>query len=154
MMPTLRECFNSVKKVVFRLLIPINYRLSRVLGKLCIFYNELMEIVTQKIGARIAAMSIKYSKETTLRPIFNIFFRRWLHNIKHNANSIFIVVSNNALIRIGCVAHNETILPYTAFCRLPTWQVESAWIRWWTVSEKKFLNVKWLVILILTRRPI
>jgi hypothetical protein len=81
MVPALCECFYCVKEVVFRLLIPIDYGLSRILRKLCIFDNKLVEVVAKKVSASVASMAIEYSKEAALWPVFNVLFRRWLHDI-------------------------------------------------------------------------
>ena len=68
-------------------------------------------------------MAIKHSEEAAFGPIINIFFRRWLHYIQHYTYSIFVVVSDDALISVGGVAHNEPILPHATFGWLPTRQV-------------------------------
>lgn len=68
-------------------------------------------------------MAIEHSEKAALGPILNILFRRWLHYIQNYADSIFVVVSDDALIGVGGVAHDESILSHAAFSWLPTRQV-------------------------------
>jgi len=49
-------------------------------------------------------MAIKHSEEADLWPLnFDVAFVFRLENIKDNAYSILVVVSNNTLVGVGCV---------------------------------------------------
>ena len=56
-------------------------------------------------------MSIKYSEEANLRP-FNVEMSLtfWFENIENDGNSVFIVFSNDTLIRISSIRFNQATL--------------------------------------------
>ena len=56
-------------------------------------------------------MSIKYSEEANLRP-FNIEMSLtfWFENIENDGNSVFVVFSNDTLIRISSIRFNQATL--------------------------------------------
>ena len=119
-MSTLGECFHCVKEVVFSFFIPVYDSLTRVLRELSVFYYELVQVVPQEISTCITTMTIKDSEETAFWPVFHVFFGWWLHDIEDNADSIFVVVSNDSLIGISCIAHNKSVFSNTALGGLPT----------------------------------
>lgn len=54
-------------------------------------------------------MTIKNSKEGTLRPFFALSWMRF-QNVQDDTNSVFIVVSNNPLISISSISSHNPIL--------------------------------------------
>ena len=86
-------------------------------------------------------MAIENTEEAALWPVFNVFLCRWLHDVEDNANTIFVVVPDYALVCVGCVTHDEAILADTAFRRLPAGQVERSRVRRWTITKKQLLDV-------------
>jgi len=68
---------------------------------------KLMKIVSQKICTVHTTMSIVHSEKRAFRPLL-ISSGSWLHDIQDNWYSIFIVISDEALICIGCVLWGET----------------------------------------------
>src|SRR4051794_39708218 len=79
----------------------------RIIRKMFVLYDKVMQIVSKEIGADSSTMTIKDSKEANLWPFyFNIRFILWFHDIQYNADSIFIVFSNDTLISIGCICFN------------------------------------------------
>lgn len=51
-------------------------------------------------------MAIVYRKEGTLRPIDNVLPRRWFVHVQNDGDSIFVIISLNALVCIGCITGN------------------------------------------------
>jgi len=100
-----------------------------------------MQIVTKEVGASVSSMAIKHPEEAALGPIINIFFRRWLHYIQNYAYSVFVVVSDDTLISVGSVAHDESILSHAAFSWLPARQVQSCWVRRSAVAKQELLDI-------------
>lgn len=145
MLSTLSECFNGIQKVCLCFFVTINNGLSWILGEHLIFNDELMKIVPQKVCTCVSTMSIEHTEETTFWPIFNIFLGWRLHYIQHNTNPVFIIISNDALISICCISHYNTVLPNTAFCWFPAWQIKGSWVGWWSISKEEFLDIKWFI---------
>ena len=54
-------------------------------------------------------MAVENPKETTLGPVLDILFRRRLHDIKYDADSVLIIVSDYALVCIRSVAHDQSV---------------------------------------------
>lgn len=134
-MTILSKCINSVQKVGLGLLVTVYDSLSRVLRELTVFDDELMQIVSQEVGASVATVTVKNAKEAAFRPFLNVFLDRRLHDVQDNADSVLVVVSNDALVGIRSIAHDETIFADTTFGGLPTRQVECCWIWWRSVTE-------------------
>ena len=78
-----------------------------------------MEVIPKKVCTGVTSVTVKDSEETTFGPIFNVLLVLRLHNIEDYTDSVFIVISNNALVSVGSVAHNDSVLSYTAFCWFP-----------------------------------
>ena len=53
-------------------------------------------------------MSIVYCKERATWPVVNLF-KFWLYNVEYDGDSIFIIVSDHALMRVGCISDNHPI---------------------------------------------
>lgn len=54
-------------------------------------------------------MAIKYAEECAFRPVVTLF-RWWLHYVKNDGHSVFIVVSDDALVGIRRVATDNAVL--------------------------------------------
>ena len=68
-----------------------------------------MQLVSQEVCACSTSMTIVDSKERTSRPLINLLEFRF-DDIQNDGDSIFIVVSDNTLMCISCVAANYSIL--------------------------------------------
>ena len=82
-----------------------------------------MQVISQEVGAGISTVAIEYTKETALRPVFDILFGWRLHDIQYNTDSVLIVVSDDALVCVCSIAHYDPVFPNAAFCWLPTREV-------------------------------
>jgi hypothetical protein len=100
-LPSLRKRLHSIKEVDFCLFVAVDDGLSWVSRKLSILDDELMQIISQEVSARISSVAIKYTKEAALWPVLNVFLGRRLHDIEHDADSVLVVVSDDSLVRIG-----------------------------------------------------
>ena len=93
-----------------------------------------MEIVSQKVSTGVSSVPIKHSEEAALRPVGHVFFGGWLHDVEDYAHSVFIIVSDDALVSIGGIPHDVTIFANTALSGLPARQIESLGVGWWTLA--------------------
>ena len=146
MLSTLSKGFNCIQEVCFSFFVPIHNSLPWILREHLVFYNELMQIVSQEVSTGVATMSVKDTKEATFGPVLNFFLCRWLHNVENNTDTIFVVVSDYTLVRVCSVAHYYSIFSHTALGWLPTWQVKNSRVRWWSCSKKKFFYVKGFIL--------
>jgi hypothetical protein len=96
------------KKHLFRLSNSILNCFLRILRKVIVSHNQLMQLIPKKVSACSSSMSIIYCKETASRPLINLF-KLWFNNIEYYAYSILIIVSNNALMGVGSIAAHHTI---------------------------------------------
>lgn len=140
-MPSLSECFNGVQEVVLSLLVSIYDCLPGILRKLCVLDDELVQVVAQKVGAGVSSVAIEDAEEAALWPMLDVLLGGRLHYVEHNTYAILVVVSDDTLVRVGRVAHDETILSDTAFGGLPTRQIQGARIGRWTIAEQELLYV-------------
>jgi hypothetical protein len=86
-------------------------------------------------------MSIKHAEKATLWPIDNIFLCWRLHNVEHNTHSVLVVVTDDSLVSVCCVAHYIPVFPYTALSRLPAGKIESSRIRRSAVTKKELFYI-------------
>jgi hypothetical protein len=74
-------------------------------------------------------MAIENSEKTDLRPLnVQVGFVLGLQNVEDNGHSIFVVISDNSLVCVGCIRLNDATLFLTCLCRLVVLQLNSLWI--------------------------
>jgi len=76
-------------------------------------------------------MAIVYRKEGTLRPIDNVLARRWFVHVQNDGDSIFVIISLNALVSIGCITGNQSVAFIRELCKLVIleWVVLDHWLQ-------------------------
>ena len=141
MLPSLCKRLHSIKEVDFCLLVAVDDSLSWVCRKLGILDDELMQIISQEVSARISSMAIKDTEEAALWPVLYVFLGWRLHDIEHDADSVLVVVSDDSLVRIGSVPNYATIFSDTAFSGLPAGKIQGCRVWRWSVAEQKRLNI-------------
>ena len=66
--------------------------------------DKLMEIVPQEVSTDSSSVPIIYSEERTLGPLLAFEVLRFrFHDVQNDGNTIFVVISNNALICVGTI---------------------------------------------------
>ena len=138
----LRECINSVQEIGLSFLVSVDDSLAWVSRELRVLDNELMQVVTEEVGACVAAMAVEHTKEAALGPVLDVLLVRRLHNVQHDADAVFVVVADDALVSVGRVTHNQTILSHTTLGRLPAGKVEQGRVWRLLVAEQQFLNLR------------
>ena len=74
-------------------------------------YDKVVQVVTEVVRARCSTMTIEDTEEADLGPIYcQVLFAFRLEDIKNYRDSILIVVPNNTLIRVCCVAFDQATL--------------------------------------------
>ena len=141
MLPSLSKRLHGVEEVDFCLFVAVNDSLSWVRRELSILDDELMQIISEKVSACISTMSIKYTKEAALWPVFDVLLGGRLHDIEHDADSVLVVVSDDSLVRIRSVPNYAAILSNTAFGWLPAWKIQGCRIWRWPVAQQKRLDI-------------
>ena len=56
----------------------------------------------------MTTMAVKDGEEGALGPAIALFLRRLLH-IEHDRHSVLVVVSDNALVGIGCIGLHHSV---------------------------------------------
>lgn len=120
----LSERIDRVQEVCLGLLVAVEDGLARVRREFRILDNELVQIVTQEVGACVAAVAIEHAEEAALGPVLDVLFVGRLHDVEDDAHAVLIIITNNALISVRGVTHNESVLAHTALGRLPAGQVQ------------------------------
>ena len=82
---------------------------SRVLGEVIVSDNQLVELVPQEIRARSPSMAIVYREEGAPGPLFHLLELR-LDDVQNNGHSVFIIVPDDTLMRVGSVATDDSVL--------------------------------------------
>ena len=78
-----------------------------------------MELIPEKVSACRTTMAIVDREEAASGPLVDLL-ELWLNDIEYYTNSILIVVSNNALMRICRIATDHTIFLTGELCRVIT----------------------------------
>lgn len=85
-------------------------RLYRLFREVLVLDNKLMEVVSEEVSTDVAAMTIIDAEEGALRPFCpRELLRLRFHNVQDDRYSIFIVVTNDTLIRIGTISCHNTV---------------------------------------------
>ena len=78
-----------------------------------------MEVISQIIGACRTAMSVEYSKEADLGPVdIKIGLVFGLQNVQDDRDTVFVIVSDDALVGVGGIRLDDSTLFLTCFGRL------------------------------------
>ena len=80
-----------------------------------------MQIVPQEVRTGVPTVSIEDCKEGAFGPSITLLLR-WLLHIEHNRNSVFVVVTNDALIGVCCVGLHHAVLLDRVLGRLEVWK--------------------------------
>lgn len=123
-MAVLSEGIDRVEEVGLSLLVAVDDSLARVCRELRILDNELMQIVAEEVGARVAAVAIEDAEKATLGPVLHVLLVGRLHDIEHYADPVLVIITDNALIGVRSITHNEAIFAHAAFGRLPAGQIQ------------------------------
>ena len=62
-----------------------------------------MQVIPKILRAILTAMTVKDPEETYLRPYLVVYFVLWLHYVKDDAHSVFVILANDALVGIRSV---------------------------------------------------
>lgn len=93
--------------------------LDWILRKLFVLHDEIVQVVTQVVSAGRATMAIENTKEADLRPLdveMLLVFR--FENVQDYRNTIFVVVADDALVRVRCVRLDDPALLCAGLGRL------------------------------------
>lgn len=80
-----------------------------------------MEVVSQKVSTSVSTVPVKDSEERAFWPVLHILLAWGLHDVEDYTNSVFIIVSNDSLICVGCISDDASILSYTTLGWFPGW---------------------------------
>jgi hypothetical protein len=83
--------------------------LTRIVGELGISNDKLVKVVTEEVGTRVTSMTVENAEEGTFWPVIAFLARRF-HNVQNDGYSILIVVSDDALVCVCCIARDDAIL--------------------------------------------
>lgn len=95
-----------------------------------------MKLIPQELSTCMTSMPIIHSEEGAFRPFF-IFSMSWFCDVKDDWHSVFIVVSDKALVSNCRVSSNYSVSLYRTFCRLFIWDDDSS-----TRLQGKFFVLK------------
>ena len=102
--------FSKLEEELLGLLEAILDRLDGLTGEILVLDNELVKVVSQEIGADVTAMAIIDSKEGALGPLAPTeLLRLRLHNIQDYSDSIFVVITDDALVSISSIGCDDSV---------------------------------------------
>jgi len=100
---------NHVQKHFLRFCKAIPQSVFGIRGKGVIANNKLVKIVSQKISTHVSSVSVIDSKEGAFGPGREVCFVGWTSHVQNDRHSIFIVISNNALMSVGSVGPDNPV---------------------------------------------
>ena len=95
-------------------------RVLKIIWKLRLARNVIMQIVSKKLSTSLATMTVENRKELylKLRLFFTVRLESRFFKVENNAYAIFIIVSDQAVMSIGAVCNhvwNKRTLRYFRF---------------------------------------
>jgi len=84
--------------------------------------NKLVQVISQEVRTCVASVAVKNSKELNFGPPLTLLVRRFL-NVENNGNAVFIVLSDDALVRIGPIRLDYPVFFDRALCIFKVWKV-------------------------------
>lgn len=96
--------FNQRQKVALALSKAFFDGLDRVLGELVVLNHKVVQVISQVISTGRASVPIEDTEKADLRPVHvEVGFVLGLEYIQDDGDAVFVVVSDDALIGVGCV---------------------------------------------------
>ena len=102
----------------------------RELGELIVLDDKVVQVVSQVVGAVAASVAIEHPEEADLRPLHpggQLFVAR-LQNVQNYAYSVFVVVADDALVRICCIRLYVAAFLLAGLRWLMVFQVNRFWV--------------------------
>lgn len=119
-------------------------RFFSITWEIRILYHIVMQIISKIVSTGRTTMTVKDSKETNLRPflIDCEYFTLGLDYIQNDTYSVFIVISDNALVSISCISFNDSTrfirsFSYFMILQLKLFRVYRSWI----LTKYQSLNI-------------
>lgn len=76
----------------------------RKVWEVLVLDHKIVKVVTQVISASRTSVTVKNAEETDLGPFnIQICFTLWLENIQNNRDSVFIVLTDYALVCVSSI---------------------------------------------------
>ena len=94
--------------LVLGLLKPVPECLNRVPRKLRILDHVLVKLLRQEGGALVASMAVVEPEEVAVRPFHFPHVALRLVDVQNDGDSVFVVVPDQALVRVGGICPNNT----------------------------------------------
>lgn len=100
---------------------------GRVAREVQLSNDELVQIVTQKVGTSRTSMAIIHTKEGTLGPSFGTYKTWWCESrtstlrfddVEDDRNAVFVVIAHDALVGVGSIGLDDAIAIGWTFCGL------------------------------------
>ena len=121
------------------------------LREVFILNHKVMKIVPQVVCTGSSTMAVENAEETDLRPFHvHVLFALGLEDIQDDRDAILVVISDDALVGVGCVALYQSTLFLRSFGGLVIFQKERFRIEHrWVFTEKQSLHLDKLNVTIL-----
>ena len=120
---------DEAQKVAFALSKSFPDGLDRILRKLLILYDEVVQVVTKVVCAGRATMTVENSKEADLRPLdVEMLLVLRFQNIQDYRNAILVVVADDALVCICCIRLDDSALLGAGLRWLVVLQLYRLWV--------------------------
>ena len=79
-----------------------------------------MKVVTEELSATLTAMSVKYGEELDLELglLVAVWLKSWLLEVKHNRDSVLVVVSDQSIVGVCSVSdhvRSQSLLRHLRF---------------------------------------
>ncbi len=107
---TTKVGFDHRHKCVLTFMEPFNQCLFWVLGEVLVLYDKVMQVVSEVFSTEVPTVAVKDSKEADLRPIPLPVLVLGLQYVQYYADSILIILADNALVGVGSIGLNYAAL--------------------------------------------
>ena len=127
-----------------------------------ILHHKVVQIISQVVCTSCTTVAVKNSKEADLRPLdIQVCLALWLENVEDDGDAILVVLTNDALVCVGCVRFYHTALFLRCFGWLMILQDDKLGVQnGWILSEEQGLHLDeldvWICRLVLGswRQPV
>lgn len=142
---------NQIDKASLTLFETADDSFVRELREVLILNDKVMKIVPQVVCTGSPTVAVENAEETDLRPFhIHVLLALGLEDVQDDRDTIFVVISDDALVGVGCVALYQSTLFLRSFGRLVIFQKERFGIEHrWVFTEKQSLNLDKLNVTIL-----
>jgi hypothetical protein len=127
---SLKIGFDHPQERVFAFFEALNECLFGVSWEMLALNHEIMQIVSEVLGAYVTSVAVEDTKEAHLRPFTLPCLVLGLQYVQNNTHTVFIILSDNALVGVSCIGFDYAAFLVRGLGYFMVFELEGTRVQW------------------------